>query len=250
MSSYVVLLSFHQTSIADNNTANNELKVRGIVRALQSATLSSQLYGQVTYIPDYIGKKFSKGDILIKFDCSSLNQKIVSSRSEVKIKEQVVKSNETLKEFSSIGTFDLDKSVAELDKAKSDLQVLNIDKRNCSIKAPFSGYVVEKHVNRFEAVKQYEKLISIVNTSKLNIELIVPSDWLSWLRVGDEFDFYIEENKMHLKGDVLNIIPKIDAISKTIKIISKINLSQDQQGSVYPGMSGFAVFNKSTVNGS
>lgn len=229
--------------------ANEVRKVRGLVKASQIATLSSQMYGKIENIPNNIGDKFKVGEKLVQFDCSALNQKIISSRAEVSIKEQQVKNNETLREFNSIGSFDLNVSRAELNKAKSELQVLLIERKSCTVSAPFSGYVIDKYVNKYEAVKQYEKLLSVVNLSDLNIEIIVPSEWLSWLKVGGDFIFIIDENNIEIKSRVLNIIPMVDSISKTIKIISKVKLDKDSISSVYPGMSGFAYFEQRGLDG-
>lgn len=227
---------------ASSVSANEVKKVRGLVKASQIATLSSQMNGKIESLPSNIGDKFNKGEKLVQFDCSILNQKISSSRSEVSIKEQQVKNNETLHDFNSIGSFDLNISRAELQKAKSELQVLVIERKNCTVNAPFNGYVIDKFVNKYEAVRQYEKLLSIVNLNELNVEVIVPSIWLRWLKVGDKFTFIIDENNIEIKSSVLNIIPMVDSVSKTIKIVSKIKLDENDIKNIYPGMSGFAYF--------
>ena len=70
-------------------------------------------------------------------------------------------------------------------QASAILKAEKIRVERCTIKAPYSGRIVEVLANEYESVDADTKLLSILNDKALEIELIVPSKWLGWLKNGD-----------------------------------------------------------------
>jgi membrane fusion protein (multidrug efflux system) len=69
--------------------------------------------------------------------------------------------------------------------------------------------------------------------------MIVPSNWLSWLKVGTPFDVVIDETSRTYPGKLVRISGKVDAISRSIKVYGRIDGAAPD---LLPGMSGRALF--------
>ena len=100
--------------------------------------------------------------------------------------------------------------------------------------------MIEVAVNEHETVPSDKEILSILNDNDLEIELIVPSNWLNWLTVGESFSFQIDETGKTFDAKVNKMGAVVDPVSQTIKLIGKFN--NKQLDGVLSGMSGTAQF--------
>ncbi|WP_213880471.1 HlyD family efflux transporter periplasmic adaptor subunit [Pseudomonas sp. dw_358] len=229
----------------DNNAATSADKrdARGLVRAVHEATLSAGMVAQIVKMPFAEGAAFKKGDVLVEFDCNRPLAEQRAATAALAVEQKTVETNEELEHFNSIGKFDLLISVSKMNKAKAELEALNAQISQCKIVAPFTGRVVENKLHLYESASMSQPLLRIVDTTNLELDVIVPSQWLQWLKPGDSFSFKVDETGTMGKAVVDRLLPTVDPVSKTIKIIGKLN---DASGNrTIPGMSGTASF-KST----
>jgi multidrug efflux pump subunit AcrA (membrane-fusion protein) len=83
-------------------------------------------------------------------------------------------------------------------------------------------------------------MLKIIDTSTLELDLIVPSKWLQWLKPGSPFTFAVDETGKSSGAVVDRLLPEVDPVSKTLKIIGRFNSTDN--GQTIPGMSGTATF--------
>ena len=218
----------------------DERDARGLVRAVHEATLSAGMVSQIVKMPFAEGGAFKKGDLLVEFDCERPLAEQRAAAAAMQVEQKTVETNQELEHFNSIGKFDLLISVSKLNKAKAELEALNAQIRQCKIVAPFTGRVIENKMHLFESASVSQPLLRIVDTSNLELDVIVPSQWLQWLRPGDAFSFKVDETGSVNKAVVDRLLPTVDPVSKTIKIIGR--LSDASAAKTIPGMSGTASF--------
>lgn len=223
------------------NAKEQLLQARGVLRSLHQATLSAELAARIQSIPYQEGMEFKRGRTLIQFDCSLPRSELEAAQEEVKIKQSVLKANQELSQFESVGQLELLRSQAEYDQAIAEKNGRSIRVQHCAIKAPFSGMVQKLLVSRYETASLGQELISIVDPHSLQINLLVPSSWLNWLKIGADFRFSIDETQSTVEAKVQRILPQVDAVSKTIHLIGEINY-QPKDKELRPGMSGLASF--------
>ncbi len=53
-----------------------------------------------------------------------------------------------------------------VEEAKRELELARLNLDCCVVKAPFTGYIVEKYKETYEAVNQLDKLFRIVDTQE------------------------------------------------------------------------------------
>ncbi|GGK09096.1 efflux RND transporter periplasmic adaptor subunit [Pseudomonas matsuisoli] len=221
--------------------ANNERQTaRGVVTAVHEATLSAGLASEITKMPFSEGQSFKKGDVLVEFNCERTKAESRAAEAAMQGEQKTVETNEELEKFNSIGKFDLLISVAKLNKAKAEYDALQAQMKQCKVTAPFAGRVTERMMRQYEFVQVGEPMLKIVDTGALELDLIIPSKWLQWLKPGSPFSFKVDETGQAFDGKVDRVLPSVDPVSKTMKIIGRF--SGKSTGRTIPGMSGTATF--------
>ena len=212
---------------------------RALVVASQEAILSSELAARIENIAVKEMQRFKKGDLLIQFDCSlyEAQKDVVSANANSALIK--LKSDEQMLQMRSIGKYELELSISEYEKAKSELRIAELNVERCQIKAPFDGAVEEVVVNTFETIQPQVELMKIIQTDILELEMVVSSEWISWLKIGHPIKVYIDEIQKEFNATISGIGANVDAVSQTIQLKGTIT---DTSPALLPGMSGRVVF--------
>ena len=220
--------------------ANAEVREsRALVVASQEAILSSELAARIENIAVKEMQRFKKGDLLIQFDCSlyEAQKDVVSANANSALIK--LKSDEQMLQMRSIGKYELELSISEYEKAKSELRIAELNVERCQIKAPFDGAVEEVVVNTFETIQPQVELMKIIQTEVFELEMVVSSEWISWLKIGHPIKVYIDEIQKEFNATISGIGANVDAVSQTIQLKGTIT---DTSPALLPGMSGRVVF--------
>ena len=226
----VLMLSYAKAEVKES---------RALVVASQEAILSSELAARIENIAVKEMQRFKKGDLLIQFDCSlyEAQKDVVSANANSALIK--LKSDEQMLQMRSIGKYELELSISEYEKAKSELRIAELNVERCQIKAPFDGAVEEVVVNTFETIQPQVELMKIIQTEVLELEMVVSSEWISWLKIGHPIKVYIDEIQKEFNATISGIGANVDAVSQTIQLKGTIT---DTSPALLPGMSGRVVF--------
>ena len=218
---------------------SQDMESRALVVASQEAVLSSELAARIENIAVKEMQRFKKGDLLIQFDCSlyEAQKDVVSANANGALIK--LKSDEQMLQMRSIGKYELELSISEYEKAKSELRIAELNVERCKIKAPFDGAVEEVVVNTFETIQPQVELMKIIQTDILELEMVVSSEWISWLKIGHPIKVYIDEIQKEFNASVSGIGANVDPVSQTIQLKGTIT---NASPALLPGMSGRVVF--------
>ena len=218
---------------------SQDMESRALVVASQEAVLSSELAARIENIAVKEMQRFQKGDLLIQFDCSlyEAQKDVVSANANGALIK--LKSDEQMLQMRSIGKYELELSISEYEKAKSELRIAELNVERCQIKAPFDGAVEEVVVNTFETIQPQVELMKIIQTDILELEMVVSSEWISWLKIGHSIKVYIDEIQKEFNASVSGIGANVDPVSQTIQLKGTIT---NASPALLPGMSGRVVF--------
>lgn len=214
-------------------------EVRGIVKAKQEATIASRITARITAMPYGEGKSFGKGVLLASFDCSQTRAQLNAANAAAAAYRKTYETNAELDQYEAVGKNEVAVSHANLNKAVAEAAAVSAQLNDCAVYAPFAGTVVEEIAHVREVAASGQPLLKIQSGGSLEIELIVPSRWLTWLKPGTPFRFRIDETGQEAGGVVTRFGAAVDAVSKTIRVTADIT---EQVGMVLPGMSGSALF--------
>jgi RND family efflux transporter MFP subunit len=220
-----------------------EEAVRGVVRAVRDANMATELTARVARLPFREGDAFAKGDLLLEFDCEKQRAEARSAEAEDEAARLAHENAAELDRRRAIGRVEVQTAKARWDKARAAADALGARARECRVVAPFAGRLVDVRIREFETSSPGQPLFRLVDGSELEIDLIVPSPWLAWLRVGTPVSVRVDETGRTHRARVVRTAAAVDPVSQTIKITA-LFAEPGAQAAVLPGMSLDAVFER------
>ncbi|MFK7863625.1 MAG: efflux RND transporter periplasmic adaptor subunit [Pseudohongiellaceae bacterium] len=213
--------------------------VRAQLIAVNHAMLSAGIAGQISEISANVGDSVEKGQTLIAFDCAPLLAQEKIYAAQKRAGDINIEVKQRLFELNNVGPQELALTQVELDSAEAQLEVIQLQVDQCEIKAPFAGSVITRNANPYETVTAGTELIELLAQDDLEVLLVAPSDWLSWLRVGESFTLSVEETKQAYGGSIVRLGGQVDPVSQTVLVWGKLTNSESE---LLPGMSGNIAF--------
>jgi RND family efflux transporter MFP subunit len=198
-------------------------------------TLSSETAARIDRISHRAGEHFQKGETLVEFDCVAQRAEVAKARAILKAAEKTYAVKKRLFDMKSLSGLELEVSAAEIDKAKADVAIADATQSKCMIEAPFTGVVVDQKARESQYTTPGQPLLEIVDDRALELEFIVPSAWLRWLKTGTAFSVAVDETAKTYRAHVELLGGRVDPVSESIKVTGTID--GDAQD-LMPGMSG------------
>ncbi len=197
--------------------------IRGVIKPSAEAVLSSQIEGRISRLPFKDGQRFKKGSTLVRLDCDKYEAELAASYAEHEARKKSLQNTLRLARLQAIGKVEVDIAKAEAQKAWAGVRVAKVNVRGCRVKAPFAGRVVQVMVNEHENVFPNDLLVSILDDSRLEIELILPSKSLSWVVKDTTFEFEVDETGRIYEAKVEEIGASVDPVSQTIRYRPRVS---------------------------
>lgn len=198
-------------------------------------TLAAEIGAKVEKISVREGDRFTKGQVLVAFDCSVNRAQLEEARASQSAADKTLAVNRRLLELKTVGKLETDVSATEADKARAKVAAMTAMVSKCAVTAPFDGRVVEQKVRGQQFVQPGQPLLDILDDSVLELDFLVPSKWLVWLKPGTEFKVTIDETARTYPVKLIRTGARIDPVSQTVRVTGAI-------GGHYPelsaGMSG------------
>ena len=202
----------------------------GTVNFDKKSKVASQSSGIAKKINFEVGQKVKKDEVLVQIDSDILESQIKAAIADVNMYEVQLKNAKknydrysALVEKKSISQKLFDDSKLEYDVAnenltssKAKLNELNIQKSKKTIKAPYSGVIVEKNINLDEWLNQGSQVATIVNTQELEIVFNLPIAFIGGLKDGDVYDINISDEI--IKAKLYAAIPSGDKLTRTFPV--------------------------------
>lgn len=227
------------TAAAQRAPGLGEHEARGLIEAEREAVLSSEIAARVMRLPLKDGDNFAKDALLVALDCTLYDAQLAGARAQLKAADAKLVSDRALAKSNAIGVFDVALSEAEVEKARAAVSVAAVPASRCVMRAPFSGRVIERRVREHESVSAGQALLAVLDERNLEIRLVVPSAWLSWLKPGAFFSIVIDETSKRYGARLARLGARIDPVSQTVAIVGAF---EGAAPDVVPGMSGTATF--------
>ena len=81
-----------------------------------------------------------------------------------------------------MGKVELETSQAEVQKAAAEVAASKALLDKCRVTAPYAGRVAEQKIREQQYAQPGQPLLDIIDDTALELEFLVPSRWLVWLR--------------------------------------------------------------------
>jgi membrane fusion protein, multidrug efflux system len=209
--------------------------IRAQLSPRRFTTIAAEIGAKVSRLPVVEGGSFRAGQVLVSLDCSLQQAQLQKARAALGAAERTYTANKRLNELNSVGKVELDVSESEVAKARAEVSLMNVSLEKCQILAPFAGRVAEQRVREQQYVQPGQAMLDILDDSVLELEFIVPSHWLAWLKPGYGFQVRIDETGKSYPAKVLRIGARVDPVSQSVKTVATIDGSYKE---LMAGMSG------------
>ena len=217
----------------------NDNRIRTQLSSRDAVVLSSEMAAKIAEIAKREGESFKRGEVLVSFDCSLNQAQLKKAEVVANSAKRLAQVNQRMAQLNSIGDLELQQSLAKVQEAEADVNYMQASVRKCVVNAPFDGRIAKRLVATHQYVNTGAPLLDILDSNQLELQMIVPSRWLSWLKTGLTFQVAIEELGKSYPAKITQIGARIDAVSQTLTITGKMDANSPE---LLAGMSGWASF--------
>lgn len=198
-------------------------EIRAQLAPHRYTTLAAEIGAKINRLPVAEGGAFKAGQSLVSFDCSLQQAQLNKARAALSGADKTWVANKRLAELNSVGKVELDVSEAEVLKNQAEVAAMSTMLSKCSIAAPFAGRVAEQKVREQQYVQPGQAILDIIDDSVLEIEFLVPSKWLAWVKPGYAFQVSIDETRKSYPAKVQRIGARVDPVSQSVKLVATIS---------------------------
>ncbi|MCU7933183.1 MAG: efflux RND transporter periplasmic adaptor subunit [Candidatus Thiodiazotropha sp. (ex Codakia rugifera)] len=169
----------------------------GTAKATQEVNLSFRVSGTLIELPVRKGQVVHAGDIVARldprdFEVELTNAKSQQANAEASLRNAKQEYERALRiqksDMGAISQSVIDQRLAAVDQQKAQvnsakaLVAAAADKTKYTLlHAPFAGVVVKRYVDNFEDVQAKAEILRIVDTSRIEMEVSVPENLISYL---------------------------------------------------------------------
>lgn len=212
---------------------------RAVILPRQQAMLSSEIAAPIDRLPLREGERVHKGDALVEFDCRGYRFAQDAAKAVLDHAQAKLNTEEVLAAHHSSGALDIALARADAGKARADYRLASLAVDHCVVPAPFDGRVVELKVHAYETVAQHVPLLSVLDDTGLEVALVIPAIWLTWLKPGQGFTLDVDETGHAYAGRITRLGSQIDPVSQTATVYGALS---EPGPDMMSGMSGSARF--------
>ena len=224
------------------------IEATGELDAKDEAVIGAEVPGQVTQVAVDEGAPVTAGQVVLEIDPQKRELELQSARARVAEAAAAVRDAEreyqrmkTLREQDVAAAAKMDQVETQVSLARAreaaaqaQLGVAERALRDASVRAPFSGYVGERHVSRGEYVQVGQPLFELVALDPVEVEFHVAERDSARVAQGQEVTLTVEPRPGEtFRGQVTLIAPTIDPKTRTLRVEADV---ANPDGRLLPGL--------------
>jgi RND family efflux transporter MFP subunit len=227
----------------------------GKAAATQEANLAFRVSGTLMKFPVDIGDVVKKGALLAQLDPRDYQVELENARAQVRkvqadlalAKAEYLRvENIWKKDSGAVSQSMLDTRrgnmtsiEAQLNSAQASVLKAQDKLRYSSLRAPFEGIVVEKFVENFEDVNAKQKIVRLVDTTKIEMTVQIPETMISQAYLVKNVYVVFDANPdVEIKAKIKEIGKEASLTTRTYPVT--LTMDQPEKFKILPGMAGKA----------
>lgn len=202
----------------------------GTVYYPEVSDVASEVSGKVEEVRFEEGHRVKKGATLVQLDAQLLQKSIQATKAshgqvlsdlenariDFKRIDNLYKQDSIAGRVHDESRFKMQGLAQKAASLKADVERLEIELQKKTVRAPFDGIVLQKHVNRGEWLSEGSKIASIARDDKVDILVNVPQEVIPFIAEGT--DVKVQAAGKETAGKVFAIIPRGDVSTRTFPI--------------------------------
>lgn len=247
----------------EEDSVQEERRVTGTLRAVQRAEIAAQESGAISVISVDAGDSVERDDVIAKLDDRRLRASLAEAKSMRTAAAAVVAEREaeatrasrdlemnrkllaqravSEREFldaereASVAAARLEAAKDEEAATTSVEELLEVRVADLEIKAPFSGQVVERHVDPGEWIAPGDPVVTLVSSGQIEAWMNVPERFVGAVSSeGIDFSIIADGTGVATKAISVRLVADIDPVTRLFPVVV---LLDDLEGALLPGQS-------------
>lgn len=237
--------------------------VTGTLRAMERAEVAAQESGAVLEVKVDVGDLVKKGDTIAVLDDRRLNVSILEAKAnltaseamiaersaeferagrDLEMKEKLfsqraVAERELLdaKESTEVKQARLNASKDQFEAMQSALELLNVRLTDVTIKAPFDGRIVNRHVDPGEWIAPGNPVVTLISDGNFEAWMSVPERFIGQV-TSPENTLFITADGSGETAEIISLrqVADIDPVTRLFPVVAILD---DKNGTLAPGLS-------------
>ncbi len=200
------------------STVPVQIELSGTLQAVEHATISARVAGQVVKLPVRIGSQVKKGDLLVKISAEEINARVRQAEVQLEqAKRNLARESKLLEVDAStremVKTLEEQKQTSEAAFREAQTMLGYTE-----LKAPFTGTVTDKRVEVGDLAAPGVPLLKLENGTALEVVIQVPEVLSHHLQLGTRLPLTIPAAGLALEALVREISPTVDPASRTTQV--------------------------------
>ena len=219
--------------VARQETRKSHLDAVGTVKAIRGIDLTSESAGEITALHFDSGDEVEAGQLLLVLNdeveqASRLNQ--IASRELAQI---LFERDRQLIQENSIPQTQLDRSKADLERARAQLAETEARLKNKRIHAPFGGILGIRRVELGDYLSPGTMIATLQDRSALEIDFSVPARFAPQLKIGQKIELSVSAfPDQTFAAELAAIDARVDPGTRSLLLRARIL----EPGGLIPGM--------------
>ena len=209
------------------------MNTTGTIQGLQEATIAAKTAGRIQYLGGTDGTFVTAGQTLVELDAAEIraqmNQALASRNQAVANRDNAQLNADRLHNLfreNAVAKQQLDNANAQYSvydaqvaQATATINLVQAQLANTVLTAPFSGYIFNKHIVLGDMASANLPLMTLVDTSKVKVEINVGEKDIGKLSIGQTATFKVDAYPgQTFTGTISEISPAADLKNRTFKV--------------------------------
>lgn len=220
--------------VVKSSTLIQEETVAGSILPNREVTIMSELPRKVVAVSFRDGSHVSKGQLLYKLDDSDILARLKQVQSELALAKLSESRLAELLKNESVRQEEYDVAATKLQSLTASLEILEVELRKTSIRAPFSGTVGITRAEVGSLVSPGMPLVALQEQGSVKIHFTVPEKYVEYVKAGKIIRFAAASSNEAFRAKITATEAGIDIQSRTITVQAE---ASNHRGVLKPGMS-------------
>jgi len=198
----------------------DSIELQGSIESAREIEIKAETNGTIRALKATKGEEVSQGQQILSLALNDRIARLERAKAELKVRQVDLKSGLSLKEKNLLSENQHQQNIANVVAAKAEVQEIEVEIQQTSIKAAFKGILDEIHVELGDYVSPGTPLATLVDKQYITLSTEVPQQHISKLAIGQKVSGTLLDGT-HLEGEISYISSSADKNTRTFKIEAK-----------------------------
>lgn len=206
------------TVTLESTTFVEYIDLTGVTEPIRSAILAPEVAGRITTYNLSEGAQVNKGDTLLKVDTKQASAQIAEMTAQINQAELDIARTERLIERGLSSQQELEQLITQRESLKQSKRAAQVGVGNSSLRAPFSGTVLEENAELGEYASPGEIVARIGDLTTIKVTTHLPERQIRYVSKGSTASVVVPALDRSFEGTVIRIGSESNTRSRTFPV--------------------------------